>query len=191
MAVEKTLRLHDAGKSHRYVRVVGDGTPEGTRVLNYDGSLLEGKFLGAQIHLSRTACASGTIFLAIGDPPVEASFFGYVLFEPLDGTKPNQGEAAQLLSDLDEVREALRDIRCAARDAQHVVGAIQARLAELTGAVGDEEEDDGEHIVVSAERRVQGEVIPTNSCAIPGPSIEDLQAAIVKDFKGGQGREGE
>ena len=119
--VVKTLRVPEADPLRRYVRVVGDGTPENTRLLDYDGEPIPELVLQIDVRLTAASVATGRfVYLENpGHPPEEGDridiFDAVVLFEPeADRYRRlyEDAERARVAAE-DRVQELTRDIESA------------------------------------------------------------------------------
>jgi len=81
MNVERNLRTPDTPQHGRYVRVVGDGTAEGTRVLQMNGEPVPERVVGFRLSIDPHECAQG-VFWHVTPAGDTEMFVAWVVFEP-------------------------------------------------------------------------------------------------------------
>jgi len=170
MQVIRTVRLHTS--SDRVVRLVGDGTPENTRLLDYQGNPIPEVVLSFTLVMGANGCARGTFkHLPVVDGIVRSdmpqqSFEALVLFERL-----HEKDELKYLRDKVRALEALP---------AQLVARFVAELEDFEDAVaviGHELERAGAPVEYDpfADEVVDAEYTPPLA-AVPGPGVRELAA---------------
>ena len=176
MQVIRTVRLHDQSSSERYVRVIGDGTPEHTRLLDYQGNPLPEIVTSFTIAMTNNGCARGTfkhipIDPANHEPGAMRTFEAIVLFErlaPLEEVRRLRERVRSLEELPDRIVTLLRD------GLDDVESIFRNEFGALMTPVPDYTEDSPSDGPEADETPADLEPEPGSVLAVPGPGVREL-----------------
>lgn len=158
ISVTKTLRVHESAE--RYVRVIGDGTPENTKLLDLKGDPIPESVLSIVITFEAGRCARGTFTYFVGFEESDDCFEAWVILEPPLSAAPAPAvtveEHNKLIIDFNELADRYNQLADAANAASFALKA---------GGIPD-----GHDRVVA-------------DSSVPGPSTTEL-VQITKKFDG-------
>lgn len=177
MSLTRTVRLHDPSPGIRYVRVIGDGTPEHTRLLDYQGKPIPEIVTAITITIPPNGCARGTFKHVVKGEGDEIrsieSFEAFVLFERFaeDAEVARLRARVRSLEELPDrmvtlLRDGLDDVEALFRQE---FGALMAPPEEPFMLVEtDAPSDDPEVDQTPAE----------SVLAVPGPGVRELASLL-------------
>jgi len=179
MSLTRTVRLHDPSPGIRYVRVIGDGTPERTRLLDYKGEPIPEIVTAIQITIPPNGCARGTFKHVVKGDGDEVrsieSFEAFVLFERFapDAEVARLRARVRSLEELPDrivtlLRDGLDDVESLFRQE---FGALMAPPPpDYTEDVFEVETD------APSDDPAVDETPAESVLAVPGPSVRELEA---------------
>jgi len=170
MSRTTTVRLHDPSPGIRYVRVIGDGTPERTRLLDYQGNQISEIVVGIDLTVEPQRCARG-VFRHVVDEKIE-KFEAFVLFEPY----AENAELARLrarVRSLEELPDRITDIL------RNGLDDVEAAFRQEFGAKAPEPAHYEYDLEPETPSDDAVDETPAQSVlAVPGPSVRELASLL-------------